>query len=108
MNPRKDRIAEFIEFALIGTLAGKNPATIADEWIATKMNPPLPGALIEREKICDLCSVPTTIWVEDVEMDGSTYTLCAECADDHNMAILDALAKADAAGAAEDAAQEEL
>ena len=67
----------------------------------------LPGALIEREKICNLCDCPTTE-PRDCEIKGSRYTLCGDCYEDNLYQITDALAKADADGAAEDAAQEEL
>ncbi len=71
------------------------------------MNPTLPGALVEREKVCDLCRCPTTDWTV-AEIRGGTYTLCMDCKYDNIDLIEDALAKADADGASEDAAQEEL
>ncbi len=69
------------------------------------MNPTLPGALIEREKICDLCDCPTSEW-DVVEMRGSLYRLCTECKYENIDDIGDALAKADAYGREEDEAQE--
>ncbi len=69
------------------------------------MNPTLPGALIEREKICDLCSCPTVTW-DNFEMRGSLFTLCEECRQECAAEIADAHGKADAAGVAEDEAQE--
>ncbi len=69
------------------------------------MNPTLPGSLIEREKICDLCDCYTCNWVE-IEMRGGMYTLCADCQLDKAYEVAEARAKADADGAAEDAAQE--
>ncbi len=69
------------------------------------MNPTLPGALIEREKICDLCDCPTAEW-EVFEMRGSLFTLCGECQDEHAGEIAEEWAKADAAGREEDEAQE--
>ncbi len=72
------------------------------------MNPTLPGALIEREKKCDICDAWVCVWHEGCEIRGSVYTLCGDCFLDKVDEIKDALAKADADGAAEDAAQEEL
>ncbi len=69
------------------------------------MNPTLPGALVEREKICDLCDCPAVAW-DVVEMYGCKYLLCESCQHDHEAGIHDALAKADSAGREEDEAQE--
>ncbi len=69
------------------------------------MNPMLPGALIEREKICEFCACTTAAWAT-VEMRGSMYVLCAECQYDHVEEIANALAKADADAQLEDWAQE--
>ncbi len=38
----------------------------------------LPNALIEREKHCDNCGDLVTVW-QVQEVQGSDYTLCAEC-----------------------------
>ncbi len=69
------------------------------------MQPNLIGALIEREIICIFCDCPTSEW-DEIEIRGGTYKMCPECQIDYAEAISDARAKADAAGVAEDEAQE--
>ncbi len=71
------------------------------------MNPTLPGALIERERICDECSCPSAD-CEDLEvtLGEETYCLCPDCRDQYGHQIRDTRALASANQAAEDAAQE--
>ena len=73
----------------------------------SRLQPELPGAMIEREQRCELCDCWTTA-PREAEIKGSRYVLCCDCYTDNLYQIADALAKSDADGAAEDAAQEEL
>lgn len=72
------------------------------------MTPHLPGALIERERICDECSCPSTE-CEDVEvtLGEETYCLCPDCRERYAHQIRDTRQRAERGQQDEDAAREE-
>ncbi len=71
------------------------------------MNRALPGALIERERYCDICGTCTTAWTEAViTKGGEVKALCGDCVDDLAGDIANVHGWESANQAAEDAAQE--
>lgn len=71
------------------------------------MTPNLPGALIEREKVCDICGTTCTAWVNvELTKGGSAYSLCPDCEADCAEIIADVRAYRDAGQQAEDESQE--
>ncbi len=71
------------------------------------LNPTLPGAMIERERKCDVCSCYTTEWREvETTKSGVTRILCPDCYIDYYEVIEDARAFRSAGQQAEDESQE--